>query len=72
MQLAKGIRAVAVFEAAKGALVLLAGFGLLSLVQRDVQQFAHALTGHLHLGTSHRYSQLFLDALTRLDDRRLW
>ena len=34
MRLSQGIRLVAVFEGAKGALILLAGFGLLTLVHR--------------------------------------
>ena len=31
---------IALFEAAKGALILLAGFGLLELVHRDLQHVA--------------------------------
>ena len=40
MRLRGGVRMVAAFEASKGILILLAGFGLLSLVHHDVQQLA--------------------------------
>ena len=40
MRLTVGVRIVAAFEATKGLLVLLAGFGVLSLIHQDVQQVA--------------------------------
>ena len=40
MKLSRGIRLVTLFEGAKGALILLAGFGLLALVHRDLQYVA--------------------------------
>ena len=42
MRLASTVRAVALFEAAKGALVLLAGLGALSLIHHDAQRLAVA------------------------------
>src|SRR5436305_641496 len=44
-----GVRTVALFEAAKGALVLAAGLGLLGLIHRDVQAFAERLVRASHL-----------------------
>jgi uncharacterized membrane protein (DUF2068 family) len=44
-----GLRAVAAFEAAKGALALLAGSGLLLLWHADAQASVDALARHLHL-----------------------
>jgi hypothetical protein len=36
----KALRPIAVIEAFKGAIVLIAGFGLLSFLNRDNQEFA--------------------------------
>ncbi|HXZ48054.1 MAG TPA: DUF2127 domain-containing protein [Usitatibacter sp.] len=66
------IRAVALFEAAKGAIVLLAGFGVLSLVHHDAEHVADAIIDHLHLNPAKRYPQIFVHAAARLDDMRLW
>ena len=43
MKLSRGIRLVSLFEGPKGALILLAGFGLLALVHRDLQDIAAGL-----------------------------
>lgn len=72
MRLADGLRAVAVYEAAKGALVLLAGFELLSLMHHDVQKFAEQLVAHLHLNPAKGYPRIFIDAMTNITDARLW
>lgn len=66
------VRAVALLEAAKGTLVILAGFGALSLIHRDVQRFAERLVAHLHLNPAKHYPQIFLDAAAHLTDARLW
>jgi uncharacterized membrane protein (DUF2068 family) len=72
MKQAYGLRTVAVYEAAKGALVLVAGFGLLSLLQHDVQHFAEQLVAHLHLNPAKGYPRIFIDATTKVTDTRLW
>lgn len=72
MQLTKGVRLVAVFEAAKGLLVLLVGFGLLSHVHDDVQQLAEALVGHFHLNPASRYPRIFLQLAAHFSDVRIW
>ena len=72
MNLATGLRAVAVYEAAKGALVLLAGFELLSLMHQDAQHFAAQLVAHLHLNPAKGYPRVFIDAATNVTDARLW
>jgi uncharacterized membrane protein (DUF2068 family) len=71
MRLRDGVRAVAVFEASKGALVLLAGCGLLSLIHHSAQQIAEQLVGHLHLNPASRYSQIFIDAAAALTEPRV-
>jgi uncharacterized membrane protein (DUF2068 family) len=67
-----GIRTVALFEAAKGALVLVAGFGLLSLVHRDVQHAAESIVRHLHLNPARHVPRVLLDAATKMTEKRLW
>jgi len=60
-----------VFEAAKGALVLAAGFGLLSLLHRDLQAVAEQLVRHSHLNPAHHYPHIFIQAASRMNDGRL-
>jgi uncharacterized membrane protein (DUF2068 family) len=67
-----GVRIVAIVEAAKGALILLAGFGLLALVHGQAQEVAEELVGHLHLNPASRYPRIFIDLAGRLTDGRLW
>jgi uncharacterized membrane protein (DUF2068 family) len=66
------VRTIAVFEAAKGALVLLAGLGLLSLINRDVQDIAERLVRHSHLNPASHYPRIFLDASSRVTNSHLW
>jgi uncharacterized membrane protein (DUF2068 family) len=68
----EAIRAVALLEFAKGAVVLLAGFGVLSLIHHDAQHVADVIVHHLHLDPAKRYPQIFLHAAARLEDTRLW
>ena len=71
MHLSSAIRAVGLFEAAKGALVLLVGFGLFSLVHHDVQRAAERLVAHAHLNPAARYPRIFLDLANQVTDGRL-
>lgn len=71
MRLASGLRAVALLEGAKGALVLLVGLGLFSLIHHDVQRFAERLVAHAHLNPAARYPRIFLDLASRLTDGRV-
>lgn len=66
------MRAVALMEAFKGTVVVGAGFGLLSLLNRDVQQMAMALVTRLHIDPHSHYAAIFLDAADKLTDARLW
>lgn len=70
--LLKTVRTVALLEAAKGILVILTGFGALSLIHHDVQQFAERLVGHLHLNPAKHFPQIFIEAAAHLTDARLW
>ena len=72
MPSAVGVRIVAGFEAAKGILVLLAGFGLLALIHRDVQAMADALVERFHLNPASQYPRIFIRAAGAVTDSRLW
>src|SRR5260221_14732717 len=72
MGLRGALRGVALFEGAKGALILLAGVGALALVHHDVQRVAEQLVGHLHLNPAKHYPRIFIDSAARLTDAHLW
>jgi uncharacterized membrane protein (DUF2068 family) len=67
-----GLRAVATFEAAKGAIVLLLGLGILSLLHQNVEAAAENLLVYLHINPDHRLSHAFLNAAARMTDVQLW
>jgi uncharacterized membrane protein (DUF2068 family) len=71
MKLSSALRTVAVFEAAKGALILLVAFDLLSLVHHDIQQAAEHLLTHTHLNPASRYPHIFIDVANHLTNTRL-
>ena len=52
------LRVLAVFEAAKGLLVIAAGVGLLRF-ERSVQRTASAIIAHLHLDPARHFSRIF-------------
>jgi uncharacterized membrane protein (DUF2068 family) len=65
------IRAVALFEAFKGTVVLTAASGLLSLIHKDVHLLSVRFIEHMHLNPASRYPLIFLDATSNLHDSRL-
>lgn len=72
MRSTRSVRAVALFEGSKGALVFLAGFSALSLIHHDAQRLAEHLVAHLHLNPASRYPRIFVEAAAHLTDARLW
>lgn len=60
------LRAVAGFEALKGAVALAAGLGLLGLLHHDLHRLALSLIGHVGLSPGARYPALLLGELDRL------
>ena len=72
MRLLTPIRLVAIFEAAKGALVLVAGLGLLALVHRDLQDVAHHLVSELELDPTGRLPRLFIQTAGHLSGTSRW
>jgi uncharacterized membrane protein (DUF2068 family) len=67
-----GLRIAATLEAAKGLLVLLAGFGLLTYIHKDLHQAAEELVRHLHLNPASHYPLVFLDLSAKIHDAGLW
>lgn len=67
----KGLRVVAALEALKGAIVLVVGFGLLSLLGRDQAAFAEHLVARLHLNPAHHYPHIFIEAMSNVNNTHL-
>ncbi|MEO7150514.1 MAG: DUF2127 domain-containing protein [Burkholderiaceae bacterium] len=65
------IRSIAVLEFAKGLLVLAAGFGLLTLLHRDLLSIATRMVEHAHLNPASHYPRIFLEAAERTGEPRL-
>ncbi len=70
--LRKSLDIVAAIEAAKGVIVLLAGFGLLGLLHRDLHALGEELVAQLHLNPARKYPRIFTDLMSSLNDTRLW
>jgi len=68
----KGLRTIALVEAAKGAIVLVIGFGLLSFLGRDAEQYAELVVNRLHLNPANHYPQIFIHAMADVTDSGLW
>jgi len=66
------LRAIATVEILKGIGVLLIGFGLLSLLHKDVQLEAVNLLIHLHINPDQRLPQAILNAAAHVTNGRLW
>ena len=67
----KALRPIAAFEALKGAVVLIAGFGLLSFLDRDNEVFAERIIRNLHLNPAHHYPHIFITAMGQMEDSHL-
>lgn len=68
----RGLRAVATLELAKGLVVLLLGFGVVSLVHRDAWDVAENVLRILHVSPGHHYAQVFLNLADNVTDAKLW
>lgn len=67
----RAIRLIALVEALKGIVVLLAASGLLALVHRDLNDLAARLVAHSHLNPASKYPHIFIDAVAHLPQTRL-
>jgi uncharacterized membrane protein (DUF2068 family) len=68
----KALRAVASVEFLKGLVVLLAGFGVMSLVHRDVWDVTESFLEWLHISPDAHYAQVFLNLADQVTDAKLW
>lgn len=68
----RGLHVVALFEGAKGLLVLVVGFELLSFIHKDIHEAAMRLVEHFHLNPASHYPRIFLDLTERINDTKLW
>ena len=67
------LRAVASLELTKGVVVLLLGFGAVSLVHKDAWDVAEAVLRFLHVNPDHHhYAQVFLNLADNITDAKLW
>lgn len=66
------LRVVAIFEATKGLLVLVAGFGLLAFIHKDIHLAAEQIVRHLHINPARHYPRIFIDAANQVKDMHLW
>jgi uncharacterized membrane protein (DUF2068 family) len=69
---AGAIRTIAILEGAKGLLVLVAGFELLSLIHQNLHDAAAELVRNLELNPAGHYPRIFLDLADRVSDGQLW
>jgi uncharacterized membrane protein (DUF2068 family) len=67
----RGLHVVALFEGAKGLLILLVGFELLTYIHKDIHEAAMHLVKHLHLNPASHYPRIFLDLTEHIDDTKL-
>ena len=71
MHASGALRTVALIEAAKGSIVLLAGAGALSFIHHDAQRFADRLVRHMHLDPASHTPRVFLEFAAKATDARL-
>ncbi len=72
LRLSNALRTVALVEAIKGVLVLVVGFGVLSIAHGDVERLGERLIAHLHLNPAKHYPQIFIEAMDHLTEAHLW
>ncbi len=67
-----GLKFLALFEASKGMLVLLAGAGLLTLIHRNIQYEAIDIVQFFHLNPARHYPEIFLKTLSNINNINFW
>ena len=70
--LKEGLRTVAVFEAFKGLLAVLAAGGLFYYIPRDLRYVVVELVGRLHLNAGKSYPNVFLRVVEDASNTQLW
>jgi uncharacterized membrane protein (DUF2068 family) len=67
-----GLKSIAIVEALKGVVVLLAAAGAVSLVHENAQVIADEIVRQFHLNPASRYPRIFLDAISSLNSTKMW
>ncbi len=67
----KGLRTIAIYEAAKGTIVILTGVGLLRSIDHDLQKTGERLVHFMHLNPASHYPKIFLQALENVSSSEL-
>lgn len=72
MKTRTGVRFIAFLEAAKGLLVFLAGFAVLSFIDRDAQRIAEEFVRQFHLNPASPFPRIFVEAAAHSKNSTLW
>jgi uncharacterized membrane protein (DUF2068 family) len=67
-----GLKGIALFEATKGALVILAGIGLIAFLHKDAQTVAETIVARVLANPASRHPTIFLSLMNNPNDARLW
>jgi uncharacterized membrane protein (DUF2068 family) len=67
-----GLRTLAVFEVAKGAIVLLLACGVLPIIHKNLDEMASRVAALLHVNPEGKLSNLFLELASHATDHTLW
>jgi len=66
------MKAIALLEAAKGSVVLLAALGLLRMLNRDVEEVAVQIIEALHLDPAKKIPGIFIHLASKFNSVHLW
>lgn len=67
----RGLKTVAVFEAAKGLLVLAGGLGLLDLIHHNLEKVGQQLLTQIGVNPRGEYPKIFLHFLSEINDTNI-
>lgn len=66
-----GIRAIAIFEMAKGLLGLIVAIALISLLHKDLEQVATNVLDSLHIDPTGHFAQMFVERASRINESNI-
>jgi uncharacterized membrane protein (DUF2068 family) len=72
VRLARTLRAVAVYEALKGIVVLLTGVGMVLGLHRDIAYIAERIIAALHVNPTSRFARMLLSVTAHVTSSQLW
>lgn len=67
-----GLRGIAIFEGAKGALALLLGVLLLRVRHSDIERIAREILGFMHINPDRRFYHDVLQSASRVTPHSIW